>query len=88
MACVEDLARLDINFEDYISDEANLNKIFDVKCILNQESLNFKATVIQRVNNADQTLITLNQQNIQVMPGHVKQIIQTTAPYILKADIM
>lgn len=31
MACIEDIARLDVNFEDYISDNTKFDKIFDVR---------------------------------------------------------
>lgn len=83
MACCEELGRLDINFNDFITDKSLIYAVY-VNFI--QESVRFKATVTHNDPKVD--LIFVEDTDLKVKPNTVKKLSKTEKGWVLKVDIV
>lgn len=84
MACMAELARVDIKFEDYINDERifNVGKLFE-----NQEKFKFELNILKGVGKIKTGIIRVFEKDLQIMPRKLKSLRSKINPYILDVYI-
>lgn len=78
------IPRLDIIFEDHVSTDENLNKIYLVWLNYIQETLTFKFAVKQIVSGASTDMTVIDDHNGKVQSKTAKRLTVTKDTYIFQ----